>query len=128
MKKTWKAIERQICRYFGCERTPLSGSTSRHTKADCLHPRLFIEVKYRQKMWIWELWEKTKKLAKEEKKIPVICLKQKSKKGFLLVIHSEDFKDVGMEFFSLLSSFSSSLHPQKGGLYGKKFNCTKNLG
>ncbi len=40
-----KTQERRVARYFGVERTPLSGGASRHTRSDTLHPDLFIEVK-----------------------------------------------------------------------------------
>jgi len=40
-----KTQERRVARYFGVERTPLSGGASRHTRSDTLHPDLFLEVK-----------------------------------------------------------------------------------
>jgi hypothetical protein len=40
-----KAHERRVARWFGTERTPLSGGASRHTRSDTLHPKLYIEVK-----------------------------------------------------------------------------------
>ena len=43
--KRWKAFERRVARAFGCERTPLSGGNSKHTRADVLHPTLYIECK-----------------------------------------------------------------------------------
>jgi hypothetical protein len=49
MGKTWKAVERRVARFFGSERTPMSGGNSKHTRSDSLHPRLYIEVKSRKK-------------------------------------------------------------------------------
>ena len=40
-----KTQERRVARFFGTERTPLSGGASRHTRSDTLHPKLYIEVK-----------------------------------------------------------------------------------
>lgn len=42
----WKVCERRAAKFFGTNRTPLSGINSRHdTSSDTLHPRLYIEVK-----------------------------------------------------------------------------------
>lgn len=46
MGKQWKVYERRTARFFGVERTPLSGINSRHdTTSDTLHPTLYIECK-----------------------------------------------------------------------------------
>jgi hypothetical protein len=43
----WKQQERAVARYWGTERTPLSGSNSRHaTHSDTLHPTVYIEFKH----------------------------------------------------------------------------------
>ena len=93
-KETWKGFERVVAKFFGTKRTPLSGSASRHTKSDTLHPELFIECKHRKKMAIWSLYEKTKKMAEEEGKIPVLTLKEKGKKGFLICVHQQDWEKI----------------------------------
>ena len=87
---TWKNGERIVARFFGAERTPLSGIASGHTASDSLHPKLFIENKHYKKMRIWGLWEKTKLLARKEKKLPVLTSKVKGKKGFLITVHCDD--------------------------------------
>lgn len=44
--KAWKAYERRVARFFGSERTPLSGINSRHdTSSDSLHSTLYVETK-----------------------------------------------------------------------------------
>ncbi len=41
-----KIYERRVAKFFGTNRTPLSGINSRHdTHSDTLHPSLYIEVK-----------------------------------------------------------------------------------
>ena len=91
---TWKKRERQIAAYFGTIRTPLSGGNSAHTRSDSLHPDLFIEQKHRKSHSVISLWDKVKKLAKRENKIPVVTLTQHNRPGFWLVIHSDDIEHI----------------------------------
>lgn len=88
--KTWKNIERKIARFFGAERNPLSGGNGGHSRSDSRHERLFIEVKYRVKHSAVTLWRDTAEKAKEEGKIPVVCLSEKGKQGFWVMCHSDD--------------------------------------
>ena len=94
MTKTWKAIERKVAKFFGVERTPLSGGNSKITRSDTLHKNLFIETKYRKKHTAITLWDDTKAKAEKENKIPVVCLAEKSRHGFWLLIKSTDFADI----------------------------------
>lgn len=94
---TWKQRERDIARYFGTERTPLSGGNSRHTRSDSLHEDLFVEAKLRKKHTVISLWDETKELAKKESKIPVVVLAEKGRKGFWILTHSEDLIDVAKQ-------------------------------
>lgn len=88
--KTWKAAERRIASYFGTERTTLSGGNGKQTRSDTLHEALFIEVKHRKKHSAVSLWDETKKLADKEKKTPVVCLCEKNRPGFWIMVHSDD--------------------------------------
>lgn len=97
MKKTWKSVERKIATYFGTRRTPLSGGNSGHTRSDTLHPRLFVETKYRKVFSVLNLWREVKILAKKENKTPVVCLSEKGKPGFWLLIHSSNLLDIAKE-------------------------------
>ena len=94
MSKTWKAVERRIARFFGAERNPLSGSNGKHSESDSLHHTLFIESKHRVKHSAVTLWRDTAEKAKRENKIPVVCLAEKNKKGFWVVVHSDDLTAV----------------------------------
>jgi len=90
--KTWKVFERQVATFFKTVRNALSGINSKVTSSDSLHSDLYIECKYRAKSSIHTLYEDTKKKAKAEGKLPVICLKQKNSSGFLIVVHSDDYR------------------------------------
>ncbi|RSD36561.1 MAG: hypothetical protein CI952_78 [Methanohalophilus sp.] len=86
MSKAWKKLERRIAKTFGTFRTPLSGSSSRHTASDTLHDELYIEVKYSgikdskggkqitiKKEWLDEMIYE----AKREDKIPMLAFQFK---------------------------------------------------
>lgn len=94
--KTWKQAERDVSAYFGGERTPLSGGNSKQTRADVIHDELFVEVKYRKKHAVIGLWDATHALAKKEQKIPVVCLRERGRPGFWIVVHSDDLCEVGL--------------------------------
>ncbi len=89
--KAWKQRERDVAAFFHGERNPLSGRNSKHTGADVIHARLFIEVKLRKKHTVITLWDETKALADREGKTPVICLCEKNRPGFWVMFHSTDF-------------------------------------
>lgn len=86
---TWKGVERRVCGYLGANRTPLSGSNSRHgTSSDCLHERLYIEIKHGlavPRTWdgMLRLFIDTEQKAALENKRPVV------------VMHPKRVKDVG---------------------------------
>jgi hypothetical protein len=91
---TWKCRERQVAKYFGGERTPLSGNNSKHTGADIIHDRLFVEHKHRKRHTLLTLFDKVKKLARRETKIPVVTISEHGRKGFWLLVHSDDLTEV----------------------------------
>lgn len=93
-RNTWKAFEREVAAYFRTQRTPLSGGNSKHTRSDSLHERLFIEDKYRAKHAIVATWDDAKMKADTEGKIPVVAIREKGRKGFWLLIHCEDLKEI----------------------------------
>lgn len=90
----WKKRERQVADYFGCRRTPLSGGSSGHTRADIIHDSLFVEHKHRAKHAILSVWQETKALAKKEGKLPVVTVSEKGRKGFWVLCHSDDLTAV----------------------------------
>jgi hypothetical protein len=91
---SWKVGERDVADFFGTNRTPLSGGSSRHTRSDTLHPTLFVEVKYRKKHAVIGLWDETAKLAAKEKKTPVVCLKERGRPGFWILVRSTDLPEL----------------------------------
>lgn len=96
--KAWKQAERRGARFFCAERNPLSGSASKHTRSDSLHPQLYVEQKYRQSTAIWTLYEDTRTKARVEEKIPVIINHTARKPGMLITIHSDDMPRVVAEY------------------------------
>ena len=91
---TWKNRERQIAKFFGAERNPLSGQNSKHTGSDTLHPDLYIEQKHRKKHSVVTLHDETTRKAYKEGKIPVVTLTEKHKNGFYILVHSGDLLSV----------------------------------
>jgi len=91
MSKTWKNRERQVANYFGgAGRTPLSGINSKITAADIIHPFLAVEHKHRKKHSILNIWDKIKKVAQKEEKIPVVTISEHGRPGFWILCHSKD--------------------------------------
>ena len=104
-KSCWKEFERVVAKFFGTRRVPLSGSNSGHgTNSDSLHPKLYIECKVRGKISLWQLFTDTEQKAKVEKKVPVVAIKQKGEKGYLLVMRPNDLQKVA----EIQSEFSES--------------------
>jgi hypothetical protein len=88
---TWKALERKVAKLLGGVRNPLSGGAGRHTRGDVIHPTLYVECKLRQSLSIWSWFKDTAEKAKVEGKIPILVIKEKSKKGELVVLDIKDF-------------------------------------
>lgn len=94
-KSTWKGFERAVAKDFGTKRVPLSGSNSGHnTNSDTLHPDLYIECKVRGQISLWTLFADTEAKAKVEGKIPIVAIKQKGEKGYLILIRPEDLEKI----------------------------------
>ena len=81
--RTWKQKERDAAAYWGGRRNVLSGAVGAQdgSKADVIHDRLFIEVKYRAKCPVWNAWRKSDPNAR--------CLML----GDLAVMHQDDFDE-----------------------------------
>jgi len=94
--KTWKARERQVAKFFGTERNPLSGQNSKHTSSDTLHQTLYIEHKHRAAHTLLGTWRKAKDGALRESedrncpRVPVVTISEKGKPGFWVLCHSSD--------------------------------------
>ena len=88
---TWKSLERKVAKLLGGVRNPLSGGASRHTRGDVIHPYLYVECKLRQKLSMWSWFDDVRQKAKVEGKTPILIIKEKSKKGELVVLDIKDF-------------------------------------
>lgn len=91
-KSNWKGFERKVAKFFGTERTPLSGGNSKHTRSDTLHDTLFVECKKRKSMSVVKLYDSVRRLAKKEGKYPVVAITETGRRGYLLVIAPEDLQ------------------------------------
>lgn len=89
--KAWKQFERRVARFFGSTRNALSGGNSKVTRSDTLHPSLFIECKQRKRIGAIRTWDIAKEFADREDKTPVVCLSEKNRPGFWILVHSDDF-------------------------------------
>jgi hypothetical protein len=98
-RTSWKRRERNAAGLFGAQRQVLSGSCGRgeRSRSDTTHERLFIESKLRASSSVRSLWEKTRKQARREHKIPVVILFAKGKPGALIVVHQDDLAAVASE-------------------------------
>jgi hypothetical protein len=98
--KAWKAFERRVAKFFSGpngQRNPGSGGFSlsqTKTKADVIHPDLFIECKQRVRHSVVRIWDKAQKDAKKEDKPVVVALSEKGRRGFWIMVHSDDFDKV----------------------------------
>jgi hypothetical protein len=99
-RRTWQLVESRIAAFFGCRRAVLSGSSGRddQTCADTTHEILFIECKLREQHSARTLHDATRELSRREKKIPVLCLADKGRPGFLICVHSTDWEEVIAEY------------------------------
>lgn len=90
---SWKNFEREVAKFFGGQRNPLSGGHSKHTRGDIIHPELYGENKYSQMVPLWREYNKLRKRKGAEKKIPYIWITQIEpnilRSHWLLVINSK---------------------------------------
>ena len=96
--KTWKVRERKIAQFFGTVRNSLSGGNSKLTRSDSCHETLYVESKLAKRHKIWTLYEEALPRAKKENKIPVLAIAKSNKPGFLVVLHSQDFKMICIRY------------------------------
>ena len=75
--KAWKRAERKGAHTIGGVRTPLSGGASRHTRADAIHPVIYLEMKYRKTFQVVEAIRKEEVKAAKEGKVAVLGFQQR---------------------------------------------------
>jgi hypothetical protein len=108
--KDWKRAERKVAGFFGTTRTPLSGGNSGITRSDTVHENLYVEVKSTQKKpGIVKLWDDMIGKAKKEKKLPVLVVKVKGRKGAFLIF------DVGIS--GVTDTFGNFLREYAGATF-----------
>jgi hypothetical protein len=87
-RSTWKRLERETARKLGGVRIPISGRSG----TDVLHNKFEIECKLRSKIGFKRWFDKLKKNASRNNKIPLLILKEKHMKGEFVVLTMEDFQ------------------------------------
>lgn len=93
----WKNTEKKTAEDLATERTPFSGSTSGLTSSDTLHPNLFVEIKTKKKHAVKTLYNKTRELAKDEGKVPLVVLRETDSKEMLWVFERDHIFDILQE-------------------------------
>lgn len=93
-RSLWKAVERRICAKLGAERTPLSGSNSKITAADCIHDDFYVEIKHRAKIPFYTAWIDAKKKADKEGKTPIFVMHEKGKQTSIVFMDLDDFIEI----------------------------------
>ena len=92
--KTWKAVERRICKQLGGEKTPLSGFHSKHTAADCLNTKEYVEIKHRKKIPFYKDFKKAEINAKKEGKPMIFIMHEKGKPNSIVFMTLERYLEL----------------------------------
>lgn len=71
-EKAWKQAERTVARKLGGERTPLSGSNSRHTGADAIGTEEYVEHKRRKTDPVHDKLTELSKAARRRGRWPLV--------------------------------------------------------
>ena len=117
--KTWKAFEREAAALFGTSRfIPQATNADRHA-CDAETEWEVIECKYRSaepsaeqvRKWFTEV----EKRAKKSGKSPVLCVRVKGRRGFVVWRKTEwmDEDSVGQCYARVLSSVPSQWYPRR---------------
>ena len=98
--KPWKIAERNVAAFLTgdrANRVPLSGSTSKHTAADIIHPRLFVEVRYRANLVVATWFREIVPRAHKEGKLPVLVMQEKYGKTRYYTVQEQDAEAFAFE-------------------------------
>lgn len=88
-KESWKLFERTVASDFGTTRTPLSGMVKTITNSDTLHPKIYVECKYRNDDYpFWYTFEQMRIM--NPTKIVVLSIMPKGRK-MVHLYYCEDF-------------------------------------
>lgn len=94
----WKKAERRLASLFGTKRRPLSGGNQGGGRDDSLHHSLFLECKWSSSSSLWTLYDKTRKMARREGRVPVLGHALKGRPGILLSVLSTDLDVLLQEY------------------------------
>ncbi len=107
---TWKNQERRVGRrYFGVERTPLSGGNSGHdTTSDTLSKEFYVEARYRSELTVIRWYLEIISKAKAESKIPVLALKSKESNKDYFLIRADHLEGFCKKFLNVKTKLKST--------------------
>lgn len=94
MSKAWKDHERRTARKLGGARNPLSGSLSHSTRADIIHPQLYVECKYRRRFALLTTMRQVEQQARKEGKTPLLVLQQKNARHAYVLLKLNDLEAI----------------------------------
>jgi hypothetical protein len=91
---TWKKRERQVMKFFGSTRKPVSGRQRDKDGDDGEHFALHVQQKHRQTHAVLNTWRAAKSVCDKSGKIPVVTLSEHNREGFWILCHSSDLKQI----------------------------------
>lgn len=96
--KPWKVAERKAADMIGGIRQgPRTQAGSKMTTGDVIHPRVYVEVKYRASHAVCSLARGVREKANKERKIAVTVLQEKGAKTRLWCVDERDLYQFACE-------------------------------
>lgn len=79
--RAWKANERMIAKYIGCQRIPVSGR-QRGDNPDLDHPHLACEVKLRKTIpaWLKDAMDQAQASKRRKNDMPVVIIRERGQR------------------------------------------------
>lgn len=96
--KAWKVAERKAAAVIGGLRQgPRTRSGSKQTTGDIIHPRVYVEVKYRQSFATCSLHRENRAKATKESKVAVTVLQEAGAKSRVWCVDERDLYEFAAE-------------------------------
>jgi len=99
-KSTWTGFERDVAKFFGTKRNPLSGASNtddsgNERPGDVIHPVILNECKLRKRFAFFRIWDKLEEEAKKYKRPPLLWVREKGdRKTVLVCMHGATFAKI----------------------------------
>jgi len=92
--KVWKKMERKVAKQLKGQRIPCSGISGGRLSGDVLHDKYYVECKYRKHWNVWSIFREVEKEAKKLNKVPLLVIKERDKKGELVIKRLDTEKEI----------------------------------